>query len=803
MNKVKRVVEFFCARRWTLFAVLLSWTLLALWFASNANFSQNIFDLLPVEDSSFTAHVRAAKFFGHSKSAYFNVSGEDAQSACDALIAKLSKQSDVSEISGRIESGEFKTALSEIISYIPATFTEDDAKFLENKIASESLSRRLEDFKRAMASMTGFGRRDVLVADPLGCLEIFYNKLKNSSNDFNFASLSSGRITSADGKNFLVVAEGNFDSSDSSKSENFSSKIESIIRSVEREFPTTKIAYAGGYRIAADNAAVARRDCSVCFLLTLILMAILCLMAFKTRWFSLIALAPSLFGTASAFAMLALFRDEIASISVAFASIAVGVSIDYAVHILYRLDSLGKIDVRKASDVAAKLSLPIAATSGTTIIAFAIIYFCGSEGFSQLGFFGVIGVFLSAIASVFFMPPFTIGFGRDDSPKSSAFDFLAKKISPLLNNKRLSVVAVFVISILVIPFIFKLKIDGDISNLSAMTAQARADNALIRSIWKGAVSKNFVLVRGADSDSARLEASRLERAIQDFGAKVYPVSSLLPTSNIRAENIKRWNDFWSDKRFAELKENFAIASKSAGFNAKMFDKSLDKFVKVNPPKEDFSNARVLSKIFKTKFASDSQGAVVAIPVDLPDSVDKFAFEKFLQNISANANYIDTTFLGERVASSAFDWLLNFALLAFALAFAYLYIVFRRGLLVLSVLLPVAIGLMWSFGLMGALGVSINIVNAVFVIFAVCLAQDYAVFLIFSSKEKGRYSTALASILLSAFTTIFAFGALAVADHPMLKSLGLSAGISIFSILCACVLFSAISSKWNGVGNGER
>ncbi len=803
MNIVRKLVEFFCKRRLSLFVFILMWTLLALCVASSANFSQNIFDLLPVEDSSITAHLRAAKFFGHSKSAYFNVSGKDAQSACDALIYKLSNQSDIAEISGTIESGEFKTALSEIISYIPAIFTEDDAKLLENKITKESLSRRLDDFKRAMSSMSGFGRRDVLMTDPIGCLEIFYNKLKNSSGDFNFASLSGGRITSADGKNFLVVAEGNFDSSDSAKSEKFSAEIESIIKSVENEFPSAKIAYAGGYRIATDNASVARRDCSVCFLLTLILMAILCFMSFKTRWFSLIALAPSLFGTASAFALLALFRNEIASISVAFASIAVGVSIDYAVHILYRLDSLGKIDARKASGVVAKLSLPIAATSGTTIIAFAIIYFCGSEGFSQLGFFGVVGVLLSAIASVFFMPPFIVGFGRDNSEKGSIFDFLSKKISPILGNKKLSLVAIFVISILVVPFIFKLKIDGDISNLSAMTPQARSDNTLIRSIWKGAVSKNFVLVRGADSDSIRLEASQLEGAIKDFGAKVYPITSLLPASNIRAENIKRWNDFWSEERFAQLKENFAFASKSAGVNARMFDKSLGKFLKINPPAQDFSDASILAKIFKTKFASDSQGAVLAISVDLPDSVDKFSFEKFLQNVSPNANYIDTTFLGECVASSAFDWLVNFALFAFALAFVYLYMVFRRCLLVLSVLLPVAMGLMWSFGLMGALGVSINIVNAVFVIFAVCLAQDYAVFLIFSSKENCRDTTALASILLSAFTTIFAFVALAVANHPMLKSLGLSAGISIFSILCACILFSGVSSKWNGVGNGKQ
>ncbi len=802
MNIVKRIVEFFCGKRLVLLSAILLWTAFALWFSGRANFSQNIFDLLPVEDTSITAHIRAAKFFGHSKSVYFNLSGKDAPIACDALIAKLSDRDDISEISGSVGEGEFKTALTEILSYIPAIFTQADAEFLENKMTRESLTQRLESFKRAMASMSGFGRRDVLIADPIGVLEIFYNKLQESSGDFNFASLSNGRISSADGENFLVVAEGNFDSSDSCKSAKFSAELDSIVNAIEQDFPSVKIAYSGGYRIAAENASIARSDCSRCFLLTLILMAILCFVAFRTRLFALIAIVPSLFGTVSAFAFLAMVRDNIASISVAFASIAIGVSIDYAVHILYRLDSLGKIDSSKASMVASKLSAPIAATSGTTIIAFAIIYFCGSEGFSQLGLFGMVGIFLSAIASVFFMPPFAVGLGREDVRNHGLFDFLAEKISPLLHNK-FSILLVVFISVIFLPFIFKTKIDGDIANLSAMTNEARADNVLIRSIWKGAVSRSFVLVTGENSDAAREEALRLEGIIADFGAKIYPSTPILPTSKNRIENIKRWKDFWSAERLSQLKNDFVVAAKASGFNAQMFEKSLDNFAKTNVPSEDFSDTAILSKIFKGKFASDEDGAVVALSVELPTSSDKFEFENFLATKSPNANYIDTSFLGERVAMSAFDWLLKFAILAFVLAFLYLYIVFRKSVLVLSVLLPVAVGLIWSFGAMAMLGVPINIVNAVFVIFAVCLAQDYAVFLIFSSRENRRDNTALASILLSAVTTIFAFGALAIAEHPMLKSLGIAAGISIFSILCACILFSGLSFKWNGVCDGKR
>ena len=193
----------------------------------------------------------------------------------------------------------------------------------------------------------------------------------------------------------MILAEGNFDSSDSKKSSALISKIDKIVNGLIADYPSVKIAYAGGYRISADNAKIATDDCNRCFLLTLVLMAIICLFAFRTRTFVLFAITPSLIGSAIAFVILSLLYGRIASISVAFASIAVGVSIDYAIHILYRLDSLGKLDFCKVSNVASVLSRPIAMTAGTTSIAFVIIFFCGSSGFSQLGIFGTIGVIVS------------------------------------------------------------------------------------------------------------------------------------------------------------------------------------------------------------------------------------------------------------------------------------------------------------------------------------------------------------------------------------------------------------------------
>lgn len=788
MNFVEKIVAFFFKHRFFFVGVFVVWACFAVWAVSQAKFSENIYDLLPVSDDTVQAHLNATNFFGQSKTLYFNLSGDEASQASDVLAEKLSSLPEIKEVSGTIDSRDFRKIISGLMRFTPELFSAEDENLLRKKIKKESIEERLSGFKRRMSGIGGFGVSEVLLADPIGVLDIFYQKLKKSS-DLNIASFADGKIVSQDGKNFLLLAEGNFDSSDSQKSAELVSKINDVVKSLKADFPLVKIAYAGGYRIANDNAEIARKDCSLCFLLTIILMSIICLFAFRSRIFVLFAVAPSLLGSAVAFMFLSIFYGRIASISVAFASIAVGVSIDYAIHILYRLDSCGKLNYNKVSAITSSLARPIAMTAGTTSIAFIIIYFCGSEGFSQLGIFGAIGVITSALLSVFVMPAYACRFGKE-SEKNRLFDIIAEKILPVCKSRKMSLIFIVFISVCLMPFLRDVKINGDFSSLSALELNSRADDLQIRDIWRSAVAKTFVLIDCKNADATRKECKKLEEWLEKKGVKFSPMSQLLVDSETKIANIKRWNNFWNPETLALLNTEFSEASKSLGMSARAFSKSLSRYQTLADEKFDIFADEKISKIFKGKLSPDG---VIALSVELPSSFDKADFSQKLKEFSPCCDYIDSSYLGEHIATITFSWLIKFALIAFAFAFGYLYIVSGRLKFVLAVLLPVILGLSWGFGLLGLLGIKINIVSAIFVIFAVCVAQDYAVFLNHSLGKNE--STGLASVLLSAITTIFAFATLAIAEHPMLKSLGFSAGISIFTILCACTLFSSISLKW--------
>ncbi len=796
MNFAGKAVEFVFKRRKSVAAAAFLFLCAAAAAICSADFNANVYDILPVSDSTLTAHMRASEKLKQSNTLYFNVSGENAEAACEALAKEVGKLPGIASISGSPDGFDYASFISGALTVLPEIFSRDDEMAAKEKISYEALRARMADFKRRLSGLGSYGAAEALSSDPLGLSSIFYDKLKAAYGDFESSAYASGIVSDSSGKNFLVAAEGSFDSSDSDKSAVLMRAVDKAVAGITKEYPGAKISVAGGYRISAENAAIAARDSALCLTATVAFVAALCFVAFSSRVFASMALLPPLFGTAAAFCAISALFGSVSTIAVGFASVAVGVGIDYAVHILYRLDGAGKAELGFASKTASELALPVAITSGTTAIAFAIIGLYGSSGFSQLGIFGAVGVLFSAAISVFVLPAAAVGLGSKKR-KQRPFDKLAGAVAACASS-RSAAAAVAALCALSVPFALQVRFNGDLSALSALGKQAKADDATLKNVWGGALSKTFVFVEADTPDGAKEKCAKIERWLkQRRGASVCPLSPLLPDSKTLRQNSERWKSFWTRERIEGAKEAAKKAARDEGINPAALSFRALEIQPETAPKEK----RIVSEALKKRFWQDAGGSAAAVFVKLADGTDKRAFAEDLEKFDSSAHYIDVGYLSGHIASETFKWLIKFALAAFCAAAAYICALTRSASVAGAVLAPVLIGLLWAFGIFGAFGVEINAVNVVFVIFAVCIAQDYAVFMIFSKSKAEDKSSSTAAVLISAITTVFAFGTLGFAEHPVLRSLGLSASISIFSILCACLAFSGAPARRTGGGVG--
>ena len=115
-------------------------------------------------------------------------------------------------------------------------------------------------------------------------------------------------------------------------------------------------------------------------------------MAYRRRWLALVTFLPSLFGTLMAGVVLALWQDQLSAIALGFASIAIGVTVDYAIHVIYHLDDAAGSDHRAIGRHLSGLVFPISVGVLTTIAAFLVMTASPMHGYQQLGILGAIGV---------------------------------------------------------------------------------------------------------------------------------------------------------------------------------------------------------------------------------------------------------------------------------------------------------------------------------------------------------------------------------------------------------------------------
>lgn len=164
--------------------------------------------------------------------------------------------------------------------------------------------------------------------------------------------------------------------------------------------------------------------------------------------------------------------------------------------------------------------------------------------------------------------------------------------------------------------------------------------------------------------------------------------------------------------------------------------------------------------------------------------------------------LDMQYLQTHISQTTRSIFLKCALVSLAAVGIYLSFALRSVLAAAGVMLCVAVGLVWSFALMEITGTKITLTNSVFVIFSVCLAQDYAVMIFYGAVKNANARAAGGPVLLSAITTIAAFGTLALARHTVIAGLGVAAAVSVFSILCASLCIAPFLAVSFGGKSGD-
>jgi 1-acyl-sn-glycerol-3-phosphate acyltransferase len=407
--------------------------------------------------------------------------------------------------------------------------------------------------------------------------------------------------------------------------------------------------------------------------------------------------------------------------------------------------------------------------------AFVVMASSPMHGYQQLGVFGAVGVFFSAAFALLVLP-LLVPIPKQRGQAPLWLTRLMERFHGWQSHRRPWLLAALLLLSLVAGFgARRLRFEGDITKLNGITASTRRDDELIRQTWGDALGMTLVVARGATEDEALAQNDRaaeiLSRAPGVTG--VYSLASICPSRAVQEGNIRRWQEFWTPARRGDLHRTLQQVGGELEFRPDAFAPFWQRLDE-NPTiltLEDFRDTPLQQALNERVALAPGDNAVST----LLKVSDHAQIGRLRQELSGMI-LLDQKSFAQHIAYLAKEGLGRFVLWTAILVTAIVYLFLGSIELVVVTLLPLAFALLWTFGVMGWLGLPIDMMNSVFVIFIIGVGEDYSIFMMTSKLDEWRgrsqrLAATSASVVISALTTIFGFAVLVFARHPVLFSMG--------------------------------
>ena len=692
------------------------------------------------------------------------------------------------KIQGKVPEEGILEVYDFVYQNLPLFLNERDYTEIEQRLAVDSIQNRLEKSYKNLVSPTGFVTKQFIFKDPLSITNLGLQKLRELQVDDNF-KIYNNYLISKDEQHLLLFITPKYSSSETKNNEIFINELEQIVSGLNQNSKVTA-QYFGGVLYAIANANQIKKDIQITLSIAFSILFILLTFFYRKFYVPLLLFIPSVFGAIMAISILYITKSSVSAISLGIGAILLGISLDYALHILTHFRNNANVESLYKDVVK-----PILMSSFTTAIAFLCLLFLKSEALNDLGIFAAVSVTTASVFALILIPQFYRAPKDSKTIKSNWLDKIAAK--RFYQNKIL-VVGVILLFIGGIFFFNSVKFNEDLSQLNYEPEHIKQAEENIRNISGKAANTTYVVSYGKDIEEAleknnelyqELRLLKNENKIKSFSS----IGGVVLSTQTQNKKIENWEDFWTQSKKENLKENLLEESAKLGFKEKSFTQFYEQLNK------DFSGIflddyRNVNTLYLDDFINRSPGfatvtSTVSFDEAQPEVLKKLEKDKNI--IAIDRKQMNQDFLGN--LKNEFNRLILFSVLA---VFFVLLFFYRSLLLSLLTLLPIAITWIIALGIMAIFSIQFNVLNIIISTFIFGLGLDYSIFITnacLKEYETGKpaLKTYQASILLSVLTTLLGIGALVFAKHPALQSVSI---VSVIGVLTAMIVAFVLQTK---------
>ena len=535
---------------------------------------------------------------------------------------------------------------------------------------------------------------------------------------------------------------------------------------------------SGINRFAIQAEASIKADIRRVSSLSILGLALLILTVFRSP--RLLLLAGATVGTGvvtGAAATLAVF-GHIHGVTLAFGAALIGVALDYVAHLYCHQAVASHGDPKQT---LRSIWRALATGAATTAIGFAALAASSFQGLREVSLFSVVGIG-AALAMTRWVLPLLI----QTAPREvAARTALVAVLRGLLERLRVSRAALWALPVAVVTVcaigLPQMEWNPEFADLGALDADLLAEDDAVRDRVARFEQMRFVVALGPDEETALQANDRvriaLDSAVADNAIGAYrSVATLLPSAETQREVDGAF------RSSPDLAPRTTAAFVAAGFR----ENSISAF------RDSLSDSPPAPLTYADLAASPLAPLVRPFRIELGERV---AFVSYLQEVNDLAALVSAIepieaahFLDQEALLGAANrsyQVSTFRLVCLGLlaVILLLFARYRRPRRALAAFLPALLGSALTIAMLSLLGIPLDLVALTAILMVVSMGVDYGVFLVDAEMAGERdLDAALLSIAVACLSTIMGFGLLALSNYPVLRTIGVTAGIGVTSCL---------------------
>lgn len=550
--------------------------------------------------------------------------------------------------------------------------------------------------------------------------------------------------------------------------------------------PETTLWSAGVVRHAAKGTETAMAEISTVGLGSLVGVIALVLFVFRSSLPLVASLLSIGVGALAGFASCLFIFGNVHLLTLVFGGSLVGISVDYVFH--YFCERAGPDGNVSGNEALSRVWVGITLGLVTTLIGFVGMWIAPFPGLRQMATFSGVGLTASYITVCLWFPRLSRGL-RPVAP--GPYQGVQRYLAFWRDLPRTPIIIVAVgMTFLSLLGITQLEPQDDVRLFQSLSRDLLAEQEQITDVVGERSVSQFLLVEGRTTEELLRRSEVLTERLRAMGKSDFvTLSDFVPSVNTQKEHRALVSAYLDAPGVIEELEG------RVGLTAEIVDNYLQSIAMTRAPVTlDQWLDDDVSISFRDLYLGEWEG-VYRSAVTLRSISDIGAFEKLASDLEG-VEFVDTAGSYSRLFAQYREQVMVLAMFSYLLVMTLL--AWRYGVKGMAAVMAAPfLAAIVSLGVIGFVGGTFSLFHIMALILVLGISVDYGIFF----REAGPESaTTLLAVVLSALTTILAFGLLAFSSTAAIQAFG----TTIFVGIAISLLVSPVAgvSLRGGGENGK-